>query len=185
MGTVFTLFETEYQRGNRGKKVLRMLTTGHLANNNPVRVVNICDENSKQQEMYREFANNCGVAYESQRRYEEAERAYQYSIGHHAARVSGSVLLARFYIRQRRFQDAEKHFIAAVDWSDDPADKALYKGEMIASVNPGSRRQATVARGYVEEALRLRPEWSKAELMLKKIDKMLNSSPNQEIDGED
>jgi hypothetical protein len=87
--------------------------------------------------------------------------------------------LARFYTRHARPQDAEKRFMAAIDWSNDPADKALNMAEMLINLNPKSREQGIIAKGHLEEALRLRPGWAKAEIMLQKVEQALNSSPTR------
>ncbi len=183
-----SLFEAEYQQGNRGESTLRLLTAAHLNARNEARIVEICDENPGKLEEYaasKFVYYYCAVAYEDQRRYKEAEHAYLLAIEHRKTRTDAGVRLARFYLRQGRRQDAEKQFTAVIDSSDDPADKALYQGEMIVTFNRNNRKQVTRARGYIEEALRLRPGWSKAESMLKAVNKVLNSSLNQEIDGDD
>jgi tetratricopeptide (TPR) repeat protein len=172
------LFETEYQKGYRGSNVLRILANTHLLAKNYARVVKICDENRGNEKL----PNNanpywvyCAIAYEHQNRIKEAEEAYLLQIGAPRIRIEASLALAHFYIRQKRRYDAEKHFLDAVNWSEDPADKALYMGEMIISLNPALRDQAVMARDYVREALRLRPGWRKAEIMLEGLDRVLNS----------
>ena len=180
-----SLFEAEYQLGDRGKILLRMLTSAHLFAGNMERIVTICDENTASQEEYAhsKFVYYCAIAYENQNRNAAAERAYLLAIGDSSLQISIRVALANFYIRQERRQDAAKYFVSVIDLSDDPADKALYSGEMIISLFPRSRKQLTKARGYIEEALRLRPGWPKAEFMLKGVNTALNSSPGQTIDG--
>jgi len=84
--------------------------------------------------------------------------------------------LARFYLRRARSQEAEKQFVAAIGWSDNPADKAMNTAEMIIQLNPNDREQGIIAKGLLEEALRLRPGWSKAEMMLQALEQALNST---------
>lgn len=86
--------------------------------------------------------------------------------------------LARFYLRRARPLDAEKYFKSAIDWTNDPADKALKTAEMVLALNPKSKEQAIIAKGYIEQALHHRPGWDKAELMLKALEKALNSAQN-------
>lgn len=173
-----SLFETEYQHGNRGNDTLRWVAAAYLNARNFAWVVQMCDDNLDQQEQYGDssFVQSCATAYEQQHRYEEAERAHFYAIAHEKTRAAASMSLARFYVRHARPQDAEKQFIAAIEWSDDPADKALNTAEMIIDLNPNSREQGILARGYIEEALHLRPGWAKAEMMLQAVEKALNAS---------
>jgi len=177
-----TLLEADYKRGeNTQPDVLRLLADALIAEKNYPRVVQICDENRKLQKrlVFTSFVYSCTVAYEKLGRFREAEQAYQLQIGYPRTRVLASVALARFYLRQNRPQDAEKQFQNAIDWSQDPAEKALYRGEMIISLGPLTFEQLSIARGYVAEALNLRPGWSNAEAMLKRLDKLLGPSAPQ------
>ena len=177
-----TLFETEYQRGDRTLSTLRLLTAAQLTAKNQARVVEICDENQEKQEKYAlsKFVHYCAIAYEHQHRYEEAERAHLLRTDHPKVKVNASIDLARFYIRLERFRDAEKYFNTAIERSNDAAQKALYEAEMILSLNPKSRKQGIVARTYIIEALRIRPGWTQAESMLKSLDHALNRPATRE-----
>jgi len=177
------LYEAEYQMGNRGENTLRLVTSAQLAMRNTARVVTICDENRARQEKYSysTFLIYCARAYEKENRFADAERTYLISVKNPSTRIGASLALANFYIRHGRPQDAEKQFKVAIDGADNPADKALYQAEMVLGLNPRSRKQGAVARGYIEEALRLRPGWREAESMLEVLDKALNSSPTDEI----
>jgi len=181
-----SLFGVEYQRGDRGDNTLRWMTGAHLSARNFARVVKICDDNLAKQEKYgySTFVQSCASAYEQQHRFREAERAHLYAIEYKRTRVAASMSLARFYLRHARPLDAKKHFNAAIAWSVDPADKALNTAEMIIYLNPDSHEQAITAKRYIEDALQHRPGWSKAEAMLKAIEKALNSSSALQIPGE-
>jgi len=179
-----TLFETEYLR-NRNSHLLRLLANTQLLAKNYERVVKICDENRGIKN--RPLKDNsywvyCAIAYEKENRIKEAEEAYLLQIGEPRIRIDASLALAHFYIRQNRRYEAEKHFLDAVNWSEDPADRAFYMGEMIISLNPAIRDQAVLARNYVREALRLRPGWRKAEIMLEGLDRALNE-PTRGTEG--
>jgi tetratricopeptide (TPR) repeat protein len=178
-----SLFGIDYKRGLRGEPTLRWMTSSHLKAGNFAWVVKICDDNLAQQEQYGDsaYVQSCARAYEHQRRFEDAERAHLYAIGHEKTRVAASMSLAHFYLRHARPLDAEQRFTAAIDWSDDPAEKALNTAEMIIALNPNSREQAIIARGYIEDALQHRPGWTKAESMLKVVDKALNPAPTPQI----
>ena len=173
------LYETEYQRGHHDSNILRLLTATNIRSRNYARVVKICDENEAARKKYyfNNFVYYCAVAYENQKRFEEAEQAYLLQIKHPPFRIEASLALAHFYVRQHRLHDAEKRFLAAVDWSEDPADKAMYMAEMILSLNPASRDQAIIARDFIRQALEHRPGWPKAEQMLQQLDKALQSIP--------
>lgn len=174
-----TLFETDYRQGrNPNHDILRLLTDALAQANKHARVVEICDENLKLQKRHVKSSINyhCAVAYEKQHRLKAAERAYLAQIEYPRTRVLASAALAHFYLRQNRQQDAEKRFLDVIDWSEDPAEKALYRGEMIVSLYPYRREQLSMARSYLREALRLRPGWSKAENMLHNLDRALGYS---------
>ena len=173
-----SLFGTDYQRGNRSRNTLRWVTAANLGARNFALVVKICDENLAKQEEYGDnsFVESCANAYEQQHRYEAVERAHFYAIEHRKTRVAASMSLARFYLRRARSQEAEKQFVAAIGWSDNPADKAMNTAEMIIQLNPNDREQGIIAKGLLEEALRLRPGWSKAEMMLQALEQALNST---------
>jgi len=173
-----TLLENDYRNGgNRQGDVLRLLTDALIHEKNYARVVQICDENWKLQELYvtNSFVLSCTIAYEKQHRFKEAERAYHLQIGYPRTRVLASAALARFYVRQKRPREAQQQFLNAIDWSEDPADKAFYRSEMIVRLGPVTFEQLSIARGYAEEAVRLRPDWPKAEAMLKRLDKLVGS----------
>ncbi|MSQ98512.1 MAG: hypothetical protein EXR85_04335 [Xanthomonadales bacterium] len=181
-----SLFGADYKRGLRAEATLRWMTSAHLKAGNFAWVVKICDDNLAKQEEYggSAYVQSCASAYERQHRYEEAERAHLYAIDKRNTRVAASMSLAHFYLRRARPLDAEQRFKAAIDWSGDPADKALNTAEMIIALNPNNREQAIAARGYIEDALQHRPGWPKAETMLKAIAKGLNTSPILQIPGE-
>ena len=172
-----SLFENEYQRGNRGSATLRWVAAAYLKTRNFAWVVQMCDDNLDKQELYGDssFVESCATAYEQQQRNEEAERAYFYAIAKKKTRAAASMALARFYLRHARPQDAEKQFIAAIEWSDDPADKALNTAEKVINLNPNSREHGILARRYIKEALDLRPGWAKAEKMLQAVERALNA----------
>jgi tetratricopeptide (TPR) repeat protein len=172
------LFGVEYERSRPNANTLRWLTGAHVRARNFARVVQICDDNQAKQEKYgySTYVQSCATAYEHQRRFEDAERAHLYAIEYKSTRIAASMSLARFYLRHARPLDAEKRFTAAIAWTTDPADKALSTAEMIISLNPNNREQAVIARGYIEEALQLRPGWLKAETMLAAVEKALASS---------
>lgn len=181
-----SLFETEYQKGLRGTNTLRILASAQLNLRNYSRVAQICDENRKTQETNANnpFVQFCAIAYENQHRDEAAEQAYLLQTVPGDTRIPASLALASFYLRHDRRQDAEKHFIAAINWSDDPADKALYTAQMLVRLNPNSRRHGVMARDYIEKALHLRPGWPAALTLLEGLDRALNASKEQETAGE-
>jgi hypothetical protein len=183
-GSDVSLFETEYQLGSRDKNTLRLLTSAQLAGGNQARVVSICDENPEKQKKYASssFVHYCALAYENQHRNDAAERAWLLQVGQTKTRIFASIALAHFHVRQGRRQDAARHYAAAIGWITDPADKAFYQAEMILTLHPKSRSQGIKARGYLEEALRLRPVWPEAESMLKAVDHAVQSSSNGKID---
>jgi tetratricopeptide (TPR) repeat protein len=180
-----SLFGPEYQRGDRGEETLRWMASAHLYARNYIRVVKICDDNQALQEKFGDstFVQSCASAYERLQRYAEVERAHLYAIEHDKTRIAASMSLARFYLRHARVQDAKKRFITAIDWSDDPAEKALNTAEMIIGLNPNSREQAIIAKGYIEQALHLRPGWPKAEQMLQAVQQALNASRTPQQGG--
>jgi len=183
-----SLFEREYQRGQRDIHTLRWVASANLTARNFGRVVKICDESLEMQEKNGNstFVQTCSSAYESQGRIEEAIRAHQFAIGRKSTRIPASMSLARLYIRYDRPADAEKQFKNAIAWTEDPADKALFTAEMIIALNPRGREQGIIARGHVEEALSLRPGWPEAERMLQVLDRALNPpiKPEQTGDGD-
>jgi tetratricopeptide (TPR) repeat protein len=172
------LFGVEYERSRPNANTLRWLTGAHVRARNFARVVQICDDNQAKQEKYgySTYVQSCATAYEHQRRFEDAERAHLHAIEYKSTRIAASMSLARFYLRHARPLDAEKRFTAAIAWTTDPADKALSTAEMIISLNPNNREQAVIAKGYIEEALQLRPGWPKAETMLAAVEMALASS---------
>ncbi len=181
-----SLFGVEYLRGHRDVNTLRWMTGAHLSARNFARVVKICDDNLAKQEEYGNstFVQSCASAYEQQHRFKEADRAHLYAIEHKQTRVAASMSLAHFYLRHGRKADAKKRFLDAIDWSKDPAEKALNTAEMIIALNPRNREQEIAAKGYIEDALQHRPGWSKAETMLLNIEKALDSSPTLQIPEE-
>jgi Tfp pilus assembly protein PilF len=173
------LFGTEYERGKRNGFNLRLVTSAYMGVKDYARVVELCDENLSVQKKDggSSFVENCAFAYESQQRLAEAERAHRFAIRFRSTRVASSMSLARFYIRHGRPEDAAKEFSAAIDWSHDPAAKALYSAEMIMSLYPGNRERWIEAKGLLEEALDLKPGWPQAESLLKAVNSELNSIP--------
>jgi tetratricopeptide (TPR) repeat protein len=178
------LFGVEYERGEPTGNTLRWLTGAHLKAGNYARVVKICDDHAAAQKKHggSTYVQSCATAYEHQQRYEEVERAHLYAIDRKSTRVAASTSLARFYLRRARPLDAEKYFKSAIDWADDPADKALMMAEMVIALNSRSKEQAIIAKGYIEEALRYRPGWDKAEAMLESLQKALNSAQSPLLD---
>jgi len=181
-----SLFGSDYKRGLRSESTLRWMASYHLKARNFAWVVKICDDNPEKQKEYGDsaYVESCASAYEHQHRFEDAERAHLYAIDKRKTRVAASISLARFYLRRARPLDAEQRFTAAIDWSDDPAEKALNTAEMIIALNPNNREQAIAARGYIEDALQHRPGWDKAETMLKAVEKALKPPPILQIPGE-
>jgi len=170
------LYETDYARGDHGKNILRLLTSTYIREKDYAKAARICDENWDMQESIRNtsFPYYCSIAYEHQNRIEAAERVYRLQIDFPRTRVLASRAFAKFYVRQNRPKDAVKHFINAINWSNDPATKAYYTAEMMLALNPGNREQLVLARSKIQEALRLRPRWEEAQQMLEELNKILD-----------
>jgi len=170
------LYETEYERGYHGAHILRLLTSTYIREEDYANAARICDENWKMQASTRNtsFPYYCSIAYEHQNRIEAAERVYRLQIDFPRTRVLASRAFANFYVRQNRPKDAVKHFVNAINWSEDPAVKAFYTAEMMLALNPGNREQLALARSKIQEALRLRPGWEEAEQKLKELNRILD-----------
>ena len=184
-GSEITLFEAEYRAGDPDVNALRLLTSVHQNRKNWDRIIAICDREVEMQEANGDsvFTRTCATTYERRNRLAEAERAWQYATGFKKTRVTASKALGHFYLRHGRPNEADQQYLAAIEWSDDPAEKALNQADRLLRMYPGDTDAAVKAGEYLEEALRYRPDWVNAKRMLRRVEKILDAAVEPKEDG--
>lgn len=176
------LFETEYQQ-QQGRRSLLGLVSAHMQNKNFTRISKICDENLRAQEKHARLALTCAKAHGYQGRIENEESSLLLLTASPSIQGRAQMILAKFYVREERWDEAQKYFLLAVELSANPAEKAFHNAEMLVSLHPGNREKMAEARSFYEEALRLQPEWTAMNFRLTKLNKALNTGSSEESEN--
>jgi len=170
------LFETEYQSGSRDMTFMRNLIATHYNNDRFQRVKEICDENSSEFTQSLGFADACANTYVRTGHIDEAVAA----LLTHARegdkgkdRIAARLKLVSIYLALKQFKEVASQYMAIIDQVEEPAGKALYKGELLLSIYPESREQLENARRLFQQAIELDPNLRVARKRIKQIDKKL------------
>jgi tetratricopeptide (TPR) repeat protein len=175
------LFESEYRNGNASYQVLVWLTAAHLQQRGYERTAELCDRHLGHQERRKErnqvsagkLSTHCAVAYSQLGRHEEAERAYLFGTRDREVRAMAHANLARYYLDRGRWQDARKHFEAAIAAETLPANKAYRRGHMLVRLYPRDRQKLLEAKAQFELALELQPAFGPARQWLSQVNRIL------------
>jgi tetratricopeptide (TPR) repeat protein len=167
------LFETEYQSGSRGEDALRVLIAAHYNEGRYDRVAEICDDNPSKFTKSYGFATACMSSYLNLRRTDDAIAAIEAHARDGDDWLKARLAAASLYKARKQYQQVVEQYAAIIERVDDPASKALYKGEMLMMVFPDDREQLEVARSLLQQALALNPELTMADKRLKQIDQRI------------
>jgi hypothetical protein len=182
-GSQLVLFETDYQRGNRSTRNIRILVSALGAREHWIRITEICEENMEVQLEEGIFANTCGNAYLKLNRVDEAFSAFERGTEDETVWIQSRRAIAEIYFGQGKKQEGADQYAIIVNTLEDPAEKEFYKGLLLVKLYPGNRSKLHEAIRHFELALSINQELKKAQAWKDYIGSLLEpDSSNEGLD---
>jgi tetratricopeptide (TPR) repeat protein len=167
------LAESDYRRGEQQGRILQAMVEHNLAAGNTSRAVEICDLHANATPGNWYLCNNCGSAYASAGRYQDAEKAFLLAMNKPEGTAKAHFTLARMYLELGRRSEAKTQFKQAIAVEDQPFLKEFNTGFMLIELYPLDRSKLLEARTHFERSLQLQPQYFPARRILHQLNEFL------------
>lgn len=188
-GSEILLFETEYSRTKDNPHTIRLLVSAHVDAGHFDRVRDICRAETAAQQQVAIFANTCAFAFVGSRDLDMAVQSFEWAAQDNRIRPEAYSNLAKIHAARGQPQIAANYYAKLMELTEDPALKAYLQGEMFSRLGGNNAWQLQTAIHYLQQALRLKPDFPAAQELLDETQARLSSlekpdeSANDPIDG--
>ncbi len=167
------LSEAEYRKGMKEGRILQALVVHNLNAKHVSRAIEICDMHAKSFRRDWGLGYQCGFAYESARRYNDATQAFLRAANNRRAAGKIYLALALMDVRLNRKQEAKKYFEKSIDLAYEPVSEEYHTALMLIKLYPFDRSSLLQAKAHLEQALKLQPGYYPARQLLEKVEEVL------------
>lgn len=178
------LFETEYDRGARGRNALRLLVGASIEADNLKRVQMICEDHVPEQEEQPLFAFSCGETLFKLGEYEEARASFERMAKDEKTKNKAFMNLAQVHARLGDMEAAEHYYDELLERIELPAAREYVKAELLVRIFPSSRARIQQAVQHLHNALELEPDYPQALSLLEGANNFLEVTSKEAAEPE-
>lgn len=168
-----SIAQSDYDKGNRNLKNLGALITGLIVEGEYARARQLCDKHTDLFVAYWYLGATCGKVYENSGLTGKAEKAYLFAVNTTQGKASGHYSLALLYHGQHRNAEAKKQFEQAIAAERQRFMKEFLTAEMLMALYPHRQSRLLEAKGHLETAAELQPQFLLTQTKLAELDEML------------
>ena len=168
-----SIAQSDYDKGNRNLKNLGALITGLIVEGEYARARQLCDKHTDRFVAYWYLGATCGKVYENSGLTGKAEKAYLFAVNTTQGKASGHYSLALLYHGQHRNAEAKKQFEQAIAAERQRFMKEFLTAEMLMALYPHRQSRLLEAKGHLETAAELQPQFLLTQTKLAELDEML------------
>lgn len=168
-----SIAQSDYDKGNRNLKSLGALIIGLIAEGEYARARSFCDKHADLFVASWYLSATCGQVYEKLGLTGKAEKAYIVSLSNDTGKASGHYSLALLYHDQHRNAEAKEQFEQAIAAEKQPFMKEILTAEMLMALYPHQQSRLLDAKGHLETAVGLQPQFLFAQKKLEELNEML------------
>jgi len=180
--TDIKLNEAEYRKGAKSSRILGNLVMHNLKEKNIIKALEICDEHYEEVKSIPDFSYNCGMAFENVGRFKEAASAYTLATESPSKASLAYLALALMQVKLNDKSEAKENFEHAIALMDEPFLKDFHTALMLIKLNPHDQSRLLEAKGLLERAIDIQPQYFPASIMLDQLNEILG--PGGRFDGQ-
>ena len=168
-----SIAQSDYDKGNRHLKNLGALITGLIVEGEYARARQLCDKHTDRFVAYWYLGATCGKVYENSGLTGKAEKAYLFAVNSAQGKASGHYSLALLYHGQNRNAEAKEQFEQAIAAERQRFMKEFLTAEMLMALYPHRQSRLLEAKGHLETAAELQPQFLLTQTKLAELEEML------------
>ena len=170
------LFERDYEKLEDKRQILDVLVGAQIQEKNYRRAEELCDLHGRIVRKKPHLRSRCGTAYGHLGQYDKAERVFTPALSSKKWGAMAHFQMAEMYVLAGRKEEARRHFEASIAGQQSDFLKEFQRAVMLLRLYPGSRGRLLEAKGHLEQAILLQPQFFDARKVLAQINQSLGSA---------